>query len=363
MRRILHFMADIHVSSGMAAVVMNYYRHIDRSRVQFDFLYFEDGPLTYAQEIESLGGRVFLIPRPGPSSMGVIREFFREHQGEFSVLHCHPIWSAAVLEPVARRFGIRAVFLHSHSDKPGESAASILRNRLMLRMSAGKVDACLACSHAAEAALMGIPSSVHILPNAIDAHAFSFDAEARRACRNELGIAEDTPVVGNVGRMVEVKNHRFLLEAFALYCRAVPAAQLLLIGGGPLEPELRALAAELGIQDCVHFLGSRRDTARLYSAMDVFAMPSLVEGQSMALLEAQAAGLPCVVSDTISPESDVTGRTDRLPLDQPQQWADALSARLRAPADRSQSVTDAFARRNLDIRTAAEGLTELYERV
>ena len=88
MRRILHFMADIHVSSGMAAVVMNYYRHIDRSRVQFDFLYFEDGPLTYAQEIESLGGRVFLIPRPGPSSMGVIREFFREHQGEFSVLHC-----------------------------------------------------------------------------------------------------------------------------------------------------------------------------------------------------------------------------------------------------------------------------------
>lgn len=273
MRRILHFMADIHVSSGMAAVVMNYYRHIDRSRVQFDFLYFEDGPLTYAQEIESLGGRVFLIPRPGPSSMGVIREFFREHQGEFSVLHCHPIWSAAVLEPVARRFGIRAVFLHSHSDKPGESAASILRNRLMLRMSAGKVDACLACSHAAEAALMGIPSSVHILPNAIDAHAFSFDAEARRACRNELGIAEDTPVVGNVGRMVEVKNHRFLLEAFALYRRAVPAAQLLLIGGGPLEPELRA------------------------------------------------------------------------------------------PADRSQSVTDAFARRNLDIRTAAEGLTELYERV
>ena len=117
MRRILHFMADIHVSSGMAAVVMNYYRHIDRSRVQFDFLYFEDGPLTYAQEIESLGGRVFLIPRPGPSSMGAIREFFREHQGEFSVLHCHPIWSAAVLEPVARRFGIRAVFLHSHSDK------------------------------------------------------------------------------------------------------------------------------------------------------------------------------------------------------------------------------------------------------
>lgn len=103
MRRVLHFMADIQVSSGMAAVVMNYYRHIDRSRVQFDFLYFEDGPLSYEQEIRSLGGRTFRIPRPGPLSMGNIHAFFRAHQGEFQILHCHPIWSAAVLGPVARR--------------------------------------------------------------------------------------------------------------------------------------------------------------------------------------------------------------------------------------------------------------------
>lgn len=91
MYRVLHFMADIQVGSGMAAVVMNYYRHVDRSRVQFDFLYFRDGPQSYEQEIRSLGGRVFRIPRPSPLSMGAIHDFFRQHRGEFRVLHCHPI--------------------------------------------------------------------------------------------------------------------------------------------------------------------------------------------------------------------------------------------------------------------------------
>lgn len=363
MRRILHFMSDIHVSSGMATVIMNYYRHVDRSRVQFDFLYFEDGAQTYAQEILSMGGRVFLIPRPGPSSIGAIRSFFCEHQDEFWVLHCHPVWSAAILGPIARRYGAHAIFLHSHSEKPGESYASILRNCLLLRLSSGAVDKYLACSNAAGTALMGIPAAVHILPNAIDATAFHFDAEARHSCRSEFGIAADAPVVGNVGRMVDVKNQRFLLEAFALCRELVPAAQLLLIGSGPLEPELRSLAAKLRIQDCVHFSGVRQDTARLYSAMDVFAMPSLFEGLSMALLEAQASGLPCVISDTISPESEVTDLIYRLPLNKPQQWADVLAEQLSAPIDRAGRFLDKFSARNLDIHSAVQELTALYESV
>lgn len=360
MYRVLHFMADIQVGSGMAAVVMNYYRHMDRSRVQFDFLYFQDGPQSYEQEIRSLGGRVFRIPRPSPLSMGAIHDFFRQHRGEFRVLHCHPIWSAAVLGPVAKRYGVRAVVLHSHSEKPGESTASILRNRVLLRLSAGRADVCLACSHAAETALMGIPPAVHILPNAIDTEKFLFRPAERAACRRQLGIAPDAPVIGHVGRMVEVKNHRFLLRAFAACLAEAPAAQLLLVGDGPLEPELRALAAELGIQDSVHFPGARRDTPALYGAMDVFAMPSRYEGLSMALLEAQAAGLPCVVSDTVSRESDVTGRMDFLPADHTGPWAECLLRRC-APADRVQGIGEAFRRRRLDIHTAVRDLTEIYE--
>lgn len=301
-------MADIQVGSGMAAVVMNYYRHVDRSRVQFDFLYFRDGPQSYEQEIRSLGGRVFRIPRPSPLSMGAIHDFFRQHRGEFRVLHCHPIWSAAVLGPVAKRYGVRAVVLHSHSDT----------------------------------------------------EKFLFRPAERAACRRQLGIAPDAPVIGHVGRMVEVKNHRFLLRAFAACLAEAPAAQLLLVGDGPLEPELRALAAELGIQDSVHFPGARRDTPALYGAMDVFAMPSRYEGLSMALLEAQAAGLPCVVSDTVSRESDVTGRMDFLPADHTGPWAECLLRRC-APADRVQGIGEAFRRRRLDIHTAVRDLTEIYE--
>lgn len=160
--------------------------------------------------------------------------------------------------------------------------------------------------------------------------------------------------------MVEVKNHRFLLRAFAACLAEAPAAQLLLVGDGPLEPELRALAAELGIQDSVHFPGARRDTPALYGAMDVFAMPSRYEGLSMALLEAQAAGLPCVVSDTVSRESDVTGRMDFLPADHTGPWAECLLRRC-APADRVQGIGEAFRRRRLDIHTAVRDLTEIYE--
>ena len=146
--------------------------------------------------------------------MGKIHAFFRVHQGEFQILHCHPIWSAAVLGPVSRHCGVHAVFLHSHSEKPGESRGSILRNRLILCLFAGRVDTFLACSHAAETALMGIPPSVYILPNAIDVHVFPFDSDARHLCRSQLGIAPETPVIGHVGRMVEIKNHRFYWRDF-----------------------------------------------------------------------------------------------------------------------------------------------------
>ena len=363
MRRILHFMADVKIGSGMATVVMNYYRHIDRSRVQFDFLCFEDGSLTYAQEIESLGGRVFYIPRPRLLSMEDIRDFFHEHQGEFWVLHCHPIWSAAVLGPIAKRYGARAVFLHSHSEKPGESKVSILRNRLMLYSSAKKVDVCLACSNVAAKVLNRYTSTVYILPNAIDTHAFLFDSAVRQSSRRQLGIAPQTHVIGHVGRMVDVKNQDFLLRAFALYCMVEPAAQLLLIGSGPLDEKLHTLASELGIENNVRFMGACRNIAQLYAAMDVFVMPSLYEGLSMALLEAQAAGLPCVISDTISAEADITGHIYRLPIDQPQIWADTLIKVLNMPKKRTYGIEEAFNRKKLDIYTVVQELITLYERI
>lgn len=362
MHRVLHFMADIQVCSGVATVVMNYYRHIDRNRIQFDFLYFEDSPLSYEREIRSLGGRVFRIPRPSLLSLGEICTFFSLHQGEFWILHCHPVWSAAVLEPLARRCGVHTIILHSHSEKPGESRTSILRNQLLLRLSAGRVDMFFACSCAAEASFMGIPHVVYILPNAIDARKFFFDDVARQSCRRQLGINPDAPVIGHVGRMVDVKNHRFILEMFSTLRQNMPAAQLLLIGDGPLKQELYIRAAELGIQDSVHFLGTCRDISPLYAAMDMFVMPSLYEGLSMALLEAQASGLPCLISDRVSLESNVTNRMTSLALEEPEEWANVLEKQLKTTLNRSIGIKEAFERSNLDIHTAARELTVLYER-
>ena len=363
MRRILHFMSNISINSGVAAIVMNFYRHIDRNRIQFDFLYFEDSSLTYAQEISSLGGRAFQIPRPSPFSMGKIFAFFCEHYGEFWGLHCHPIWAAALIGPVAKRYGVHAVFLHSHSEKPGESRISIMRNRILLRLSTEKVDTYIACSQAAKAAFGKNACRAYVLPNAIDTRAFSFDEYVRHACRSQLGISPETIVIGHVGRMVEVKNHHFLLEVFSLYLQTNSDAQLLLIGDGPLEQSLQTLTKKLKIQERVQFLGAQQDTARLYAAMDIFVMPSQYEGLSMALLEAQAAGLPCLVSNTVSMESDVTGRMCRLPLGSPQQWAEVLAEHLCKPLERNKGIFDAFEAKRLDIHIAVQDLTAFYEKI
>lgn len=361
MRRILHFVADINVDSGMISVVMNYYRHMDRSRVQFDFLYFADGERTYAEEIRALGGRLFRIDRPSLLSQREIRRFFQAHSGEFCALHCHPIWSAAVLGGAAHRSGIRAVLLHSHSGMPGESRLSAARNRLLLHLGKGRVDRYFACSQAAGGALRGITKEIILLPNAIDIECYAFRADERAACRRELGIPADAPVVGHVGRMVEVKNHGFLLRAFAALVRREPSARLLLVGDGPLEPEIRRQADALGLADAVCMTGARADMPRLYAAMDVFAMPSLAEGLSMALLEAQASGLPCVVANTVSGESDVTHRMAFAPLGAAQSWADALQKQLRA--GRKKEVAVDFRARNLSIDAAAGWLMDFYERI
>lgn len=209
---------------------------------------------------------------------------------------------------------------------------------------------------------MGIPHVVYILPNAIDARKFFFDDVARQSCRRKLGINPDAPVIGHVGRMVDVKNHRFILEIFSVLRQNMPAAQLLLIGDGPLKQELYIRAAELGIQDSVHFFGTCRDISPLYAAMDMFVMPSLYEGLSMALLEAQASGLPCLISDRVSLESNVTNRMTSLALEEPEEWANVLEKQLKTTLNRSIGIKEAFERSNLDIHTAARELTVLYER-
>ena len=347
------------MGGGVEQVVMNYYRHIDRARFQFDFLVDSDSPLVPREEIGALGGRVFDIP-PYQRQLAYQRELCRLFRREgWPIVHSH-INSLSVFPlRAARRAGVPVRIAHSHSTS---GRGEPLRNaaKALLRTQANRYPTQrLACSRYAGEWLFGRGSSFEVLPNAIELGQYSFDAAARAKLRAELGAGGSTLVVGNVGRFMAQKNHAFLLEMFRGLLASRPDSLLILTGEGELESEVRRNSVEMGLAERVHFLGRRDDVAALYSAFDAFCLPSLYEGLPLVAIEAQRSGLPCLLSDTITREADVTGSVSFLPLSDTSAWVAGLS-RLSssAPSDR-RAVSDA---RLLayDIEGAARVLEGIY---
>ena len=195
---------------------------------------------------------------------------------------------------------------------------------------------------------------VTVLPNAIDLNRFSFSPESRASVRQEIGARETTLVVGHIGRFMYQKNHAYLLRIFQALLVLRPDAILMLAGEGELLDETRALAKALDIEHRVRFLGVRRDAERLYSAMDVFCLPSFYEGLPVVMVEALANGLSCVVSDQVTRELNEF-RVTQLPLDAtPARWAQAL---LESP--RAETAPETLIER-FDIRTTAKQLEAFY---
>ena len=341
---------------GVEQVVMNYYRHIDRSRVQFDFLVCEGSGMVPRDEVESLGGRVFMVPSYKNLScyMRELERLFREER--WSIVHSHVNALSVFPLRAAKRAGVSMRIAHSHSTAgKGEFAKNAVKT-VLKRFSNVYPTHRMACSRYAGEWLFGKGADFGILYNAIDLSQFLFDAEARAQARADLGIVGGQTVIGHVGRFMPQKNHRFLIDAFALAARRRSDLVLVLVGAGEGEESARSLAVELGVASRVMFLGQRSDVDRLYQAFDAFALPSLYEGLPLVSVEAQAAGLPCLLSDRITREVDVTGTVRFLPIDDPAVWAEALYA---VEPDERMGIRGAdFA--DYDINRATERLAARY---
>ena len=314
---------------------MNYFRHVDRSQVVFDFFCFATPDETNRAEIESLGGRCYIINAGG--SIGRIRsalaQLLSEHAGQYPVAHLHDPILSRFLYPVAHRRGVRSFAVHSHSTAYSDSRLKSMRNWLVCRNIGAYSDVRLACSRAAGDFLFG-RGRYEELPNAIDVETYRFKEPVRTDVRARLGLG-DAPVVGHVGRFSEEKNHRFLLDVFGELLRLKPGARLVLIGDGSLRPGIEERAAERGLADYVLFLGDRKDVPALYQAMDVLVLPSLFEGLPMVGVEAQCAGLPMVCSDRV-PDEVAIGDCEFLSLEKPaRQWAHHVSQALERGRDLS----------------------------
>lgn len=341
---------------GVEQVVMNYYRRIDRSLVQFDFLVCEGSGMVPRGEMEALGGRVFTVPpyKQLPRYMRETGRLFREER--WPIVHSHVNALSVFPLCAAKRAGVSVRIAHSHSTAGKGEAVKNAAKSVLRRFSNVYPTHRMACSRYAGEWLFGGGADFEVLYNAIDLSRFYFDAGARARARADLGLADGQLAVGHVGRFMPQKNHRFLIEAFSELVRFRPDAELLLVGSGGDESLAREWADELGVAGRVRFLGQRDDVGRLYQAFDVLVLPSLYEGLPLVSVEAQAAGLPCLLSDRITREVDVTGSVRFLPIDDPSAWAGALSK--VEPGERIEARREDFA--DYDIDRAAERLVARY---
>ena len=348
-------------AGGMETFVMNVYRAIDRDKVQFDFVYHYDKPCFYDYEIQALGGRITkLTVRQDnnlPRYLGQLNRLFAQHP-EYRIIHGHYSGFGMFYNAVARRRGVPVRVGHSHNTAYEPNLVGKLDRIMSARFNKDLTDR-FACSRKAGEMLFG-SSPFTVLPNGVDTDAFArHDPAARAKLREHLGVRDGEVLLGHVGRFSAQKNHAGLLRIFAAVLPRLPGAKLLLLGTGPLEAETRALAARLGVAERVIFAGVRTNVQAFYHAMDAFLLPSLFEGLPVVLVEAQVAGLPCFVSDTVDRGAAFADKVFFLPLDSPEAWADALAAAdlTRNPLARTQALAAGF-----DVRTSAQILQDFYLR-
>lgn len=339
---------------GVETWLMHILRHIDRDRFRLDFLVHTDRPGAYDDEVRALGSKIIVCPNPlRPWQYGPRFKRILDEHGPYDVVHSHVYYYSGLILRWAARAGVPIRIAHSHHTLyPGfrHVVSRWTYGRAMTHLIDRHATAGLGCSEEAAAVLFGgdwkADRRFRTFFCGIDEAPFRTPIDAA-AIRASLGVPAGAPTFGHVGRMDPQKNHAFLLEVFAAIVRRRPEARLLLIGDGPLRPELEARSRSLGIADHVIWCGLRGDVpALLRGATDVFVFPSLWEGLGLAVVEAQFAGRPCVMSSVIPAEAVVApALVSRLALEAgAEQWAEVALSRLSAagPPEPAGSRSDRF---------------------
>ena len=317
------------VGGGVEAVVMNYYRNINRDKVQFDFIFDNDSVGIPTDEIEALGGKVILIP-PYQKILSYHKELVRVlKEGKYKIIHSHINTLSVFPLFAAKRAGVPVRIAHSHSTTNKTEWKKNLMKQALRPFSKLFATHYMCCSELAGRWLFGNKTynkgNVYLLNNAIDLEKFKFDKRIRKNKRKELNIQDNTLVIGHIGRFVEQKNHRFLIDIFNEVHKKNENSILLLAGQGPLVEEMKQKVSDLKLNDSVKFLGQRKDANELYQAFDVFLLPSLYEGLPVVGVEAQASGLLCFLSSDMTKETKVLSSTTIMSLsDSSEKWANNI---------------------------------------
>lgn len=345
--------------NGITNCVMNYVSRFDPARIRCDLFCPNEPGEQARQMIAKTGGEVFVLGGRNRKPLSYLKKLsgvIRDRGVE--IVHAHGNSATLYLEMLAaKRGGAKHRLPHSHNT----TCKMKLADRLLRGVFYNSFTHAMACSVAAGEWLY--PKRAYdVLNNAIDANAFRYDAAMRQETREQLGLAPEETVFLHIGAFNEQKNQTFLLEAFYRYLERNANARLLLVGDGERRNGCTARAETLGIVKRVEFLGQRDDIPALLSAADAFVLPSLHEGLPLTLIEAQCAGLPCLASDRVTPESALTGLVKFSPIDHAETFAEAMEKlRLVDRAAASQGAIQRVAEAGYDVSQNAGTLMRLYE--
>lgn len=342
---------------GITSVIYNYTKAMDRSDLQLSFLTYGDLKPAVRERFEPLG-EILLVSDRKQSTKAYILDYVRLlRAGSFDVVHIHGNSGTMAIEAVlAKLCGVRKVIVHTHSTKTNHPVVNCILKAPMMRLA----DTCIACSKASGEWLYGnYPYTV--LNNAIDLNRFRFSEVNREKYRDEFGI-KDEFLVGHIGHFTPPKNHFFLIDIFFEFHKLEPNSKLLLISDGPRFDQVKAKVAELGMEDVVIFAGRRSDIAGIYSAMDLFILPSCWEGLPLVMVEAQANGLPVLASDVIT--EDAICCPERVQFksleDGAESWAKQLKQIKDCSYNRKTDTHGDIAEKGFDIHLEAEKLRQIY---
>lgn len=360
--RVLHVLSSLN-HGGAQSNIMNIYRNIDRTKIQFDFILHTKQNSSYTEEVRSLGGRIFSIEKYNGynhfSYLESWRKFFRNNR-EYKIIHSHVRSTASLFLKIAKEHGLITI-IHSHNTSNGKGIKALIKGILQFDLRS-KTDYLFACSNLAGQWLFGKnvikKSNYFVWKNAIETEKYLWNEKIRNEVRKSLGIPQNTKVFGHVGRFHQQKNHSFLIEVFKEIKNIEPNSKLLIVGDGELRCQIERKINMYNLSDSVLLTGIRNDIQEILQVMDVFIFPSIHEGLPVTLIEAQAAGLPCIVSDTITTEVAITDLVDFVSLQStPNDWAEkALQACKKIRKGMYRDILDA----GYDIKNVASEYEEFY---
>ncbi len=366
--RVLHIIGAMN-RGGAETFLMELYRHIDRTKVQFDYLVYNysNKPGVFDEEIKSLGGKIYNAKckfyRNPISYCRELKMFFKEHP-EYKIVHSHQNVMSGYSLSVAKKTTNPLTIAHSHTTSFATDFFHKVVKCIGRRLLRKNADVYFGCSKDAVFEISKRQpdnEKMFVINNAINIQKFSFNAKERHIWRENLCCNDDTFVMGNVARFTNEKNHKHLIYLFSDVISKKDDSLLVLVGDGPMREEIEELTKKIGIYEKVKFLGVRSDVQNIINSFDAFVMPSLHEGLGIVFIEAQANGLPCIMSADVIPEEADIGLdlVERVSLDESTEvWADAcLNVQRRKSIE---EITPVIIAAGYDIKTVSAWIQNFY---